>query len=149
MTYKAINTAEVDFSKAGTARKTATVHAVAATVGEALITKLKDGTEETKNVAKPGDMKVTNPSGEQYFIDANTFATRYESTGKPDIYRPVGQPLKFVVVSEDVCFDAPWGEVQNLKAGGVIVENQENGERYGIGRDEFPETYETLTAFTG
>ena len=60
----------LDFRHARRAQKIVEVRAVPARPGERVDTIMRDGHVETTNSAQPGDMKVTNPSGEQYLVQA-------------------------------------------------------------------------------
>ena len=122
--------------------KTARISARPGKVGEEIVTKMKDGHTETKNtVQAEGDMVVTNPNGEQYIVDAKTFAKKYEiDPTNPKQYRPKGGPQEFVIVDENVTFTAPWGETMRIKAGGALnITNP--GDVYGIQKEEFEQTY--------
>lgn len=122
--------------------KSARIAARPGKVGEEIITVMKDGHKETKNTVKnEGDMVATNPSGEQYIIDAKTFAKKYEiDPSNPKQYRPVGGPQEFITLKENVMFTAPWGEKMMIKKGGALnVTNMDD--IYGIQQAEFQETY--------
>lgn len=124
--------------------KTARITAREGVVGEEIVTKMADGHQETKNVVKEkGDMVATNPNGEQYIIDAKTFAKKYEiDPANPKQYRPKGGAQEFLFLKEDVQFTAPWGEEMDIKAGGVLnISGRDSGDIYGIQRKEFNETY--------
>ena len=130
--------------------KTARITARPGKVGEEIITKMKDGHTETRNtVANKGDMVATNPSGEQYIIDAKTFAKKYEiDPANPKQYRPKGGAQEFIPVEGEFCLVAPWGEVVKIqKDGGVLnVTARETGDIYGIQRKEFEDTYDRCDA---
>ena len=124
--------------------KTARIKARAGVVGEEVVTKMADGHEETRNTVKEeGDMVARNPNGEEYIIDAKTFAKRYEvDPANPAQYRPKGGAQEFLFLKEDVQFTAPWGEEMDIKAGGVLnISGRESGDIYGIQRKEFNQTY--------
>lgn len=124
--------------------KTARIKARPGVVGEEIVTKMADGHEETRNTVKAkGDMVATNPAGEEYIIDAKTFAKKYEiDPANPKQYRPKGGAQEFLFLKEDVQFKAPWGEDMDIKAGGVLnISGRESGDIYGIQRKEFNETY--------
>ena len=111
-------------------------------VGEEIVTVMKDNHKETKNTVKnEGDMVVTNPSGEQYIIEAKTFAKKYEiDPHNPERYRPIGGLQEFMILKENVMFEAPWGEQMMIKKGGALnVTNMDD--IYGIQQSEFLETY--------
>jgi hypothetical protein len=124
--------------------KTARIEAREGVVGEVVVTKMKDGHEETKNTVKEkGDMIVRNPNGEEYIIDAKTFAKKYEKDPTNDKqYRPKGGAQSFISVKEDIEFKAPWGEEMSIKAGGMLnISGKDTGDIYGIQKQEFHQTY--------
>ena len=130
------------FKDAETYMKFGTVRAKIADDGEKIQTILKDGTNETSNVASGGDYIVTNPvSGESWIIDKDKFEKKYQKIeGKSDEYKPKGAPVKAIVVDKNVRFIASWGEEQRIGKGGYIIETKD-GERYGNAKDEFESTY--------
>jgi hypothetical protein len=122
--------------------KSARISARPGKVGEEITTVMKDGHKETTNTVKnEGDMVATNPNGEQYIIDAKTFAKKYEiDPHNPERYRPVGGAQEFMTLGGNVMFKAPWGEQMMIKKGGVLnVTNMDD--IYGIQQQEFQETY--------
>lgn len=119
-------------------------------------TVLKDGTEETVNIAKPGDYVVTNPGGEQYVMSAEDFDKRYfayEGSGWSNIESNVYQAKGSVraiqnPTGQPITITAPWGEEQHWDERCYVVStydpadpNSVSGDRYIIGHDEFHETY--------
>lgn len=133
-------------------RKQGEVKAVIAQGGEIVITKLADGSTETKNTAKTGDAIITNPGGEQYIIDEVKFNKRYEAKpGEEGVYlakghckaisNPWGQPITMM---------ASWGEMQNGQADCKIADTFDiqtqafGGEPYIIGLKEFNQTYKPV-----
>lgn len=139
--WKSVQRARKDYSPKYYA-KSARISARPGKVGEEIITVMKDGHKETKNTVKnEGDMVATNPSGEQYIIDAKTFAKKYEiDPSNPEQYRPVGGPQEFITLKENVMFTAPWGEKMMIKKGGALnVTNMDD--IYGIQQAAFQETY--------
>lgn len=79
--FEEIDPAQIDFSQARFAQKTAKVTARTATEGERVDTIMKNGLVETTNTAKAGDYVVTNPGGEQYLVGKEKFEKRSESIG--------------------------------------------------------------------
>ncbi len=122
------------------AAKDVTIQARPATPGEEITTVMKDGHVETKNIAKPGDMVVTNPGGEQYIVSGEKFPKKYVPTDADGVFKPAGGPAKIELVDHNISFKAPWGEDMKIKAGGVLVNNG-NGDIYGIQPDEYKQTY--------
>jgi hypothetical protein len=130
-------------------KKTGKVKAQVAQGGEIITTTLADGADETTNSANPGDVIVTNPTGEQYIIGSEKFDSRYEKTNEDGVFKakgkariepnPTGQPIKIT---------APWGEEQFGDADALIATlydpdkpDEVGPDRYIIGRDEFNSTY--------
>lgn len=130
-----------DWAIACWSHKEAKVFAEFVPAGTKIGTVLKDGHRETTKTAGPeGGYKVTNPGGEQYLVDPEKFAGRYETTGIAGEYRPKLNPVKAVQTGKDVSFIAPWGEEMRIKAGGWLVKTRD-GEIYGIQPDAFGSTY--------
>jgi hypothetical protein len=143
MDYKKIDTDKLDWSASKIAQKTAKVTAEFVEAGSSVSTVMKDGHVETNNIAPEGGaMKVTNPSGEQYLVSPEKFASRYSKTDAGD-YAPIAEPVQVMFIDENVSFTAPWGEEMRIKAGGVLV-NAGPGDVYGIQPEEFNETYSVL-----
>lgn len=138
--FEEIDPAQIDFSQARFAQKTAKVTARTATEGERVDTIMKNGLVETTNTAKAGDYVVTNPGGEQYLVGKEKFEKRYVPTDNPNVFAPNAAPVKVLELDRNVSFKAPWGETMNIRAGGVLVSNGP-GDVYGIQPDEFKETY--------
>lgn len=124
--------------------KTARISARPGKVGEEIVTKMQNGHVETRNtIQKKGDMVATNPGGEQYIIDAETFQKRYEvDPANPKQYRPKGGAQEFLPATERLRFLAPWGEWMDIQAGGVLnISGRAKGDIYGIQATEFADTY--------
>ena len=130
-------------------RKQGEVRAEMADGGEVVVTKLADGSHETRNTAKPGDIIVTNPGGEQYIIDSVKFNKRYEpKSGHPGVYvakgycRAIDNPWH-----QPITMLASWGEMQNGQSDCKIADTYDpdtrelGGEPYIIGLKEFKNTY--------
>lgn len=111
---------------------------------EEIVTKLENGLEETKNIARKGDYIVTNPTGEgdKYVVSPEEFKKRYKIIG-PGEAKSIGIPQFFVRIAENVKIEAPWGEIQFLEAGAVLNVSDLN-KIYGINRSEFEKTYKKL-----
>lgn len=141
---KEVSASDFDFSKAKTYRKTATLSAdqiKTAVGGESVVTRQpsKDGGSfvETTNTAKPGDRIVTRSPGDSYVIPGEKFSKLYEPhPDQPGVYRStnVGKAIR---VNRDVSIKAPWGEVQNIKKGGVIFKSETTGDVYGNQKETF------------
>ncbi|EPX78027.1 hypothetical protein [Salipiger mucosus] len=140
MGFKSIDPADHDWHKAVWAQKTAMVTARPAEAGEPVITRMTDGHIETQGLAPDGAMIVTNPRGEEYIVDAETFSKRYQQRGS--VFTPRASPVRVLKIDEHVRFQAPWGEEMRI-ARGVLVMAGEN-DIYGIQGIEFAETYDLL-----
>lgn len=118
-------------------------------VGEEIVTIMKNGNLETKNVVKidektgePGWI-VTNPDGEQYIVEDSNFKKKYEiDPENPEQYKPKGGPVLSAKIDEDIEFLAPWGESMRIYAGGSAIISGKN-DIYGIQKDEFNNTYKS------
>lgn len=128
------------------------VHARKANWGEHVTTVTAEGVE-TKNVTALGDMVVTatdkmgtpvlkNGHPNIWVVKENVFNEKYTRVTS-DIYRPKGNEQSFMVLDHDVEFLAPWGETQRIKKGGVINISRFD-DMYGIGKEEFKDTYSIL-----
>lgn len=124
-------------------KKTVTVKAVQILVDIPLRTVLKNGTLETERIVPAGSFIVTNPSGEQYGINAESFAERYEATDVEGVYLAKGEiyairnPYKV-----PISILASWGKLQHGSATcWLAVPVGSDGTPYIIGDDEFAETY--------
>lgn len=141
--FKQIDPRQVDFSNARLARKCARVRARPATHEEEVASKMQDGFEETTNIARAGDYIVENPGGEKYVMSAEDFEQRYRPTDREGVYEPTAAPVPVIQLTENVRFEAPWGEEMRIRAGGVLIAKGP-GDIYGIQRDEFEKTYEYI-----
>lgn len=136
-------------AKAPIYKKQGEVRVVFAKGGERVITVLAGGLEETVNTANPGDVIITNPTGEQYIIDQTKFLKRYEpKAGASDIYvakgycraidNPEGAPIQMM---------ASWGEMQfgdtYCKIADTFdpITGEFGGQPYIIDRTSFEQTY--------
>lgn len=125
------------------------VQARVAAEREEVRTTLADGTEETVNVAEPGDVVVTNPGGERYVLKADNFAKRYEATEEEGVFRAKGMARAVAnPTGTDIEIMAPWGEPQyggpDCMVATVFDPDQPDvigADRYIIGGEEFAETY--------
>lgn len=119
-------------------------------IGEEILTVMANGLQETKNTVtadengRPGWV-VTNSTGEQYVVSDSIFEKKYERiSGTKDKFKPIWNPITAVQIDENICFTAPWGEVQNIVSRGYLVFNKDYNDIYGIQRDEFNETYDLI-----
>lgn len=125
------------------------VEARTAEVQERVTTVLADGTEETTNVAEPGDVIVKNPGGEEYVLKGEKFAKRYEATSEDGVFRAKGIVRAIEnPTGEEIVITAPWGEIQHGGPEAIIAsildpedQDEVSMDRYIIGREEFEETY--------
>lgn len=115
------------------------ITATPAIEGETLDT-IVNGQVVTTNVARAGDMKITRTNGDKYFLSKENFNCLYKATNKEKTYEPTIRQLKAVKVSKNISFLANWGTRQNIPAGGVIVQ-AENNEKWGVHEQSFNATY--------
>lgn len=116
---------------------------------EEVHTTLADGTEETVNVAEPGDVVVTNPGGEKYVLKPDNFDKRYEATEEEGVFRAKGMARAIQnPTGTDIEIMAPWGESQyggpDCMIATVFDPDQPDligNDRYIIGAEEFQDTY--------
>ncbi len=143
-------------------RKKGVVRAHVASEGEPVETILADGTRETTNRARAGQIIITNPGGERYIYKAAEpdisvarahFDQRHEQTTEPGVYKPKG---KIRAIPNDtghrIEITAPWGEPMNTGVDGKIAvpfdpnkPDEISMDRYLIGGQEFTDTYEPDT----
>ncbi|MCL2869700.1 PGDYG domain-containing protein [Candidatus Saccharibacteria bacterium] len=140
------------FKDADIYQKSGTVEAEFVDKPQEVVTMIGDN-EETRQTAEPGQVIVTNPSGERYVLDKDTFDKRYETTDKDGEYRAngkarimqndTGKPIEIV---------APWGELQRGDADCMIAALYDpkkpyslSKDRYIIAKDAFEATYEPTT----
>ncbi|WP_306361748.1 hypothetical protein [Nocardia sp. CC227C] len=143
-------------------RKKGVVRAHPASEDEPVETILADGTRETVNRARAGQIIITNPGGERYIYRAAEpdvdvarahFDQRHEETSEPGVYKPKG---KVRAIPNDtgqrIEIIAPWGEPMNTGADGKIAvpfdpdrPDEVSMDRYLIGGEEFTATYELDT----
>lgn len=136
--------------QSNTYQKSGEISAIVGKIGEEIVTIMANGLEETKNVVtadengNPGWV-VTNSTGEQYIVSASVFKKKYERiAGTENRYKPIWNPITAAQIDENICFVAPWGETQNLIAGGYLVFNKDFDDVYGIQQEEFVETYDMI-----
>ncbi len=133
-------------------RKTGEVQAEQASAATPVETVLADGTNETKNMAVPGDFIVTAPAGERYVVKPDTFLARYSpKRGQEGVYTARGQivavpnPLR-----RPLSIMASWGEAQHGSANCMIADiydpatKQRKGQPYLIALAEFKKTYKPV-----
>lgn len=143
-------------------RKKSPVRARFAYEGEPVSTVLADGTRETTNRARAGQIIITNPGGEQYIYRAAEpdiavaqadFVRNYHPTGDAGMYRSSGR-IRAIPndTGHPIEITAPWGEPMYTGVDGKIAvpfNPKKPGEisldRYLIGGKEFTDTYELDT----
>jgi hypothetical protein len=114
--------------------------------GERIVTVLPNGIEETVNVAKAGDVVVTNPDGESYILPEPTYRRRYGELG--DAVCPTRAFCRAIINPHEkpIEIDAPWGAPEFGGADCLIADDcEENGVIYGepylIDATAFAHTY--------
>ena len=122
--YKFRKASAFDFAKAPVYRKIAALkksHVKVAAKRQDVITHI-NGVEETRNVARPGDLIVTGTRGERYVITPRHFRALYEDD--PDRrgrYRAKTK-VRALRLPENTELLAPWGEKQRARKDGVVVQ---------------------------
>ena len=139
---KRVTKADFDFSKAAEYRKTillAKSHVRVAEREEEIVSHHSEGIE-TVNIAYPGDYVIkTKVEGDGYVMQMHRFPQVYEEdTEHPGFYRNKVTRMGLLAL-EDCAFMTPWGQEQNLIAGGVLIEADEH--IYGIDRHSFIRNY--------
>lgn len=122
--------------------------------GERVITYASDGGIETINTARKGDVVLTKagPDGKaiidvhghvnSWIIPEEKFIRKYD-TKHPvheNVFKPKNCEQQFIKVEEDIKFDAPWGETQNLESGGYLNISC-LADIYGVSVKDFNDTY--------
>ena len=104
------------------ADKTAPVRIKHSKIGTKIITKMADGWLETENeVRRIDDVVVCGSHGEEYILNAEEFARRYEpSSNSLDSRQPKPIKQKFICIDEDITFYAPWKAVMYMRKGDVL-----------------------------
>ena len=137
------------------AEKKGAVLARPAKEGEELDVWTKDGNYEGHETAQKGDIILTRADDNgQPVIDENghtntwkvseeTFKKKYDTEHQdPEtgFVKPAGGTQVFVQTDRDITMMAPWGEMQNIQAGGFLNITDPK-DVYGIANEEFNETY--------
>jgi hypothetical protein len=129
---KQINPLEVDFSNAPRYRKSAFLRLDQIQyVFEPLVVYTKHSGElETSQIAQPGDIVVTRAHRDSYVITSEKFEKLYyfDSVDCTLRSKNIGRAIR---MDEDFCIEAPWGEMQYIKAGGVLFKSETGNEVYG------------------
>ncbi len=104
-----------------------------ADIGEFILTRAnKNGSPVIDKAGHTNSWKVTREK----------FVAKYDAEHPiaDGVYKPAGGEQTFVKVTDDICFTAPWGEVQNIISGGYLNVTDPK-DVYGIAAEEFAETY--------
>lgn len=126
------------------------VNARKANAGEKVQTTLKDGTKETdERVADDGDWIVSNVDGggEEWIVTDKSFRKKYEPAGEDGVWKPKGAPMLAAKLPVSIEFKPPmWGgDVQRVEKGGWLLKDKKNPKDiYGIGEEEFKDTYKPV-----
>ena len=136
---------DVDWSEALWAQKTAPITAEWVSPGIKVDTVLADGrVEATKIAGESGGYRVTNITGEQYLVDPETLAHRYNREGHSEVYKPKYNPVQIIRLKQNASFlDVMRDMYMEIDAGGYLV-RLDTGEIYGIEPDLFEKTYSIL-----
>jgi|GEM_PF-2688883 len=140
------------FAKSPIYSKSALVRARIAEAGDVITTTLADGTVETTDTAKGGEIIVTNPGGEEYMTSFDNFNARYDATDQDDVYKDKGKIRAFKnPTGEAVTIMAPWGEEQHGDSDCIFATtfdpehpDEISTDRYIIGKQEFLDTYSMM-----
>jgi hypothetical protein len=150
----------VSAGRAKSARKTRSVDARPAKVGEVIVTVIKGEGEETKSrPAMAGDYVVRNrcpeTGNEEYLVSADKFAGLYQKTATPmdsegwQEFKPTGKEVRFVILQADEApfsFVAPWGEPMVARPGDAMVQDpKDEKDVYRVARASFECTYEVAS----
>lgn len=152
--YKVINSKEyvsAHRNQQKTAYKTANVVARRGYVGEIVETVMKNGLRETKNMVSydpitgEPDWVLTQPNGELTVITDSKYRSLYNiaNTKPGEELNPIPLNRPVLEVDENVCLVTSWGEMQYIKAGGVLVTLASN-DIYGIQKEEYENTYKEV-----
>ncbi len=93
--------------------------------------------KETQKVVTQKDvdnqsMIVTNPLGEEYVVKGQKFKDSYKDLGG-GAFQPIWEEKKFVTVTENICFKAPWGEmIYSPKGSKLCVEYLKSRDIYSV-----------------
>lgn len=120
-------------------------------VGEKVTTIMKDGFTETVNIVTydsvtgEPDWVVTQASGEQMVVNDTKYKSLYETQNvqEGETIAPSGKYRPMIRLKENVALKTSWGEIQYIKAGGVLVVMGEN-DIYGIQEQEFNNSYNII-----
>ena len=131
--------------------KFASVTARKGRVGEKIKTIMPDGLTETTNVvsydASTGepDWVVTQASGEQMVVNDTKYNNLYEvqNIAENQTIKPSGKYRPMIRVNENIALKTSWGEIQYIKAGGVLVIIDSN-DIYGIQKQQFESSYNII-----
>ncbi len=114
--------------------------------GEVIQTIL-DGEVETVNTAKSNDVVIRGTRGEEYIMDKDKFAKRYDLTSKTldNTYQNVkatGTCVAYQYQGEPMEFNAAWNEKMIIKADDWLATTDDSvPEVYRIEKQAFAETY--------
>lgn len=131
-----------DFSKAPVYRKTAVLKKsqVKIAAKKQDVVTMINGQEETRNLARAGDVIVTGVKGERYVMKPAHFRALYEEE-KPGRWRAKTK-VRALTLVENTELLAPWGERQRTRKGGVVVQRVgKPRDVYLIEAKAFAETY--------
>lgn len=120
------------------ATKSSIVKAHLATPGELLQT--TDGDfATTVNCANLGDWKITTKTGSQYFLPGKLFERFYTAKGA-GTFTSQPEVVSYIRLDQFIQIQAPWGRVQYLRPGDVLVKRGEQ-DIYGVLKKDFEASY--------
>lgn len=126
-------------SSSKVAIKSSRVKACLAAPGELLQTQVQ-GFTTTVNSANSGDWKITTSTGSQYFLPPALFDKFYRPY-KAGIFESKLEMVSYIRINEHIKISAPWGRIQYLRPGDVLVKRRD-GEMYGVLSQDFQEGYQ-------
>jgi len=125
------------------AEKFGWVDAEPAKEGEIVETRIGDDLV-TVNYAKAGDWKTTTHLGDRYYLPEAKFRARYEDHPDADgHYHPRPGLVKALELTEPVRFMAPWGQMQYVPKGSVLIFRAPD-DIYAVHRANFLNAYRRL-----
>lgn len=142
--YKRVVADDYNFDEAPIFRKTASMpktNVVVAQGGEEITTLQKGDDDkdfvETTKTAQAGDRIVTRDANDVYIIDGEKFPKLYEEDpDNPDQFRSTNVG-RAILMEENIVIAAPWGEDQQIKAGGVLFRSNASPDVYGNQKHSF------------
>ncbi len=112
------------------------------TIGKNICTKIDVNWLETENsIRHADDVIVCGSHGEEYILSAAEFSRRYQpDPNKQNLWIPKPIVQKFIYLTENISFKAPWGNIMHMCQGDVLnITDKHN--IYGIAASVFATDY--------